>query len=109
MKTPSGPVATPLPGSRAAVLPLIGGPLCLNFTHTAHGRGTAEHTDNLVDYAALIAWGGHAQAIEPGEAERLLAASERHRRAAEAVRRRAVELRERLPRGFLARGRGGEP
>jgi predicted RNA-binding Zn ribbon-like protein len=109
MKTPAESVATPLPGSRAAVLPLIGGPLCLDFTNTAHGRGTAGHTDNLVDYAALIAWSRHAQAIEAGEAERLLAASGRHPRAAEAVRRRAVELRERLHRCLLALGRGAKP
>lgn len=109
MKTPAEPIATPLPGSRAAVLPLIGGPLCLNFTNTAHGRGTAEHTDNLVDYGALIAWCKHARAIEPDEAERLLASAGRHRRAAEAVRRRAVELRERLHRCFLALARDAKP
>jgi predicted RNA-binding Zn ribbon-like protein len=109
MKTPSESVAAPLPGSRAAILPLIGGPLCLDFTNTAHGRGTAEHTDNLVDYAALIAWSRHAQAIEAREAERLLKAAGRHPRTAEAVRRRAVELRERLHRCFLALGRGAKP
>ena len=109
MKTPAEPAATPLPGSRAAILPLIGGPLCLDFTNTAHGRGTAGHTDNLVDYAALVAWSRHAQAIEPDEAETLLAAADRHPRTAEAVRRRAVELRERLHRCFLALGRGAKP
>jgi predicted RNA-binding Zn ribbon-like protein len=109
MKTPTEPAATPLPGTRAAILPLMGGPLCLDFTNTAHGRGTPGHTDNLVDYAALIAWSKHAQAIDPGEAERLLAAAERHPRAAEAVRRRVVELRERLHRSFVALGRGARP
>jgi predicted RNA-binding Zn ribbon-like protein len=109
MKTFAERTATPLPGSRAAILPLIGGPLCLNFTNTAHGRGTEGHTDNLVDYAALVAWCRHAQAIEAGEAETLLAAAERHPRAAEAVRRRAVEFRERLHRCFLALGRGAKP
>ena len=109
MKTSSEPIATPLPGSRAAVLPLIGGPLCLNFTNTAHGRGTSAHTDNLVDYGALIAWSKHAHAIEPSEADRLLATAERHPRAGEAVRRRAVELRERLHRCFVALGRDARP
>jgi len=109
MRTPTVSVATPLPGSRAGILPLIGGPLCLNFTNTAHGRGTSEHTDNLVDYPALIAWSRHAHAIDAGEAERLLAAAERHPRAAEAVRRRAVELRERLHSCFLALGRRAKP
>src|SRR5438552_12266465 len=109
MKNPTASVAAPLPGSRAAVLPLIGGPLCLDFTNTAHGRGTEGHTDNLVDYAALIAWSKHAGAIDAGEAEALLAAAERHPRVAAAVRRRAVELRERLHRCFLALNRGAKP
>jgi|SRR5579859_1403299 predicted RNA-binding Zn ribbon-like protein len=109
MKTPADAASRPLPGSRAAILPLIGGPLCLNFTNTAHGRGTPEHTDNLVDYAALVAWSRHAEAIDGGEHDGLLAAAERHPRAAEAVRRRAVELRERLHRCFFALQRGSRP
>ena len=87
----------------------IGGELCLDFTNTAHGRGTEGHTDNLVDYSALIAWSKHAGAIDAGETETLLTTAERHRRAAEAVRRRAVELRERLHRCFLALNRGAKP
>ncbi len=109
MKTSADVPAKPLPGTRAAVLPLIGGPLCLNFTNTAHGRGTPDHTDNLIDYAALIGWSRHADAIDAGEAETLLAEAERHPRAAEVVRRRAVELRERLHRCFVALQRGGKP
>jgi predicted RNA-binding Zn ribbon-like protein len=109
MKIPHEPAATPHPGTRAAILPLIGGPLCLNFTNTAHGRGTPDHTDNLVNYAALIAWSKHAKAIGAGEAGKLLAAAARHPRAAEAVRRRAIELRERLHRSFVALQRGAQP
>jgi predicted RNA-binding Zn ribbon-like protein len=109
MRTPPEPGAVPRPGTRASVLPLIGGPLCLNFTNTAHGRGTRDHTDNIVDYAALIAWSRHAQAIAAGEADRLLADAGRHPRAAETVRRRAIELRERLHRCFLALSRGARP
>ena len=109
MKTHPEPAATPRLGSRAAILPLIAGPLCLNFTNTAHGRGTPDHTDNIVDYGALIAWSRHAQAIGSGEAERLLHEAGRHPRAAEAVRRRAIELREQLHRCFLALGRGAKP
>jgi len=109
MKNPTASVTAPLPGTRAAVLPLIGGPLCLDFTNTAHGRGTEGHTDNLVDYSALIAWSTHAGAIDAGEAETLLTTAERHPRAAEGVRRRAVELRERLHRCFLALNRGAKP
>jgi len=108
MKTPE-PSTTPQPGTRAAVLPLIGGALCLNFTNTAHGRGTPDHTENLVDYVALIAWSKHAEAIAAVEAERLLAGAARHPRAAEAVRRRAVEFREQLHRSFLALRRGAQP
>ncbi len=109
MKASLEPARAPLPGSRAAVLPLIGGAFCLDFTNTAHGRGTADHTDNLVDYAALIAWARHAGAIGTGEADALLKAAERRPRAAEAVRRRAVALRECLHRCFLALHRGARP
>jgi len=109
MKTSPQPAAPPHPGTRAAVLPLIGGPLCLDFTNTAHGRGTPDHTDNLVDYGALIAWSQHAEAIGAAEAAKLLAAAARHPRAAEAVRRRAIELREQLHRSFLALQRGAQP
>jgi predicted RNA-binding Zn ribbon-like protein len=109
MKTSADASPRPLPGSRAAILPLVGGPLCLNFTNTAHGRGTPEHTENLVDYAALIAWSRHAEAIDGSEAETLIAAAERHPRAAEVVRRRAVELRERLHRCFLALQHASRP
>ncbi|HLJ19061.1 MAG TPA: CGNR zinc finger domain-containing protein [Stellaceae bacterium] len=109
MTTSANRLTQPLPGTRAAVLPLIGGPLCLNFTNTAHGRGTPDHTDNLVDYPALIAWSRHAEAIDADGAETLLATAERHPRAAEAVRRRSIELRERLHRSFLALQRGAKP
>jgi predicted RNA-binding Zn ribbon-like protein len=109
MKTPADASRRPIPGTRAGILPLIGGPLCLNFTNTAHGRGTPDHTDNLVDYAALIAWSRHADAIDTREAEKLLSEAERHPRAAEAVRRRAIELRERLHRCFQALDHGHKP
>src|SRR5713226_4420185 len=71
MKDIAEPVAMPLRGTRAAMLPLIGGRLCLDFTNTAHGRGTAGHTENLVDYGALIAWSRHARAIDARRAEAL--------------------------------------
>src|SRR5262249_20800979 len=109
MKTSTDTAAKPHQGNHATVLPLIGGPLCLNFTNTAHGRGSADHTDNLVDYGALVAWSRHAEAIDGREAETLLAAASRHPRAAEAVRRRAIELRERLHRCFLALNRRAKP
>jgi predicted RNA-binding Zn ribbon-like protein len=101
--------AAPARGNRAAILPLIGGRLCLDFANTAHGRGTDDHTDNLVNYGALIAWSRHARALDPGQAAALIEAADRHPRAAEAVRRRAVELRERLYRSFVALGRDAEP
>jgi predicted RNA-binding Zn ribbon-like protein len=103
MPEPHNPVQPgPRRGTRAAALPLIGGRLCLDFANTANGRGTANHTENLTDFAALLAWSRHAGALDAAHAEALARESQRHERAAEGVRKRAIVLREAIHRGFTA-------
>jgi predicted RNA-binding Zn ribbon-like protein len=99
----------PARGTRAATLTLLGGRPCLDFTNTAHGRGTESHTDHLFDYAALVAWSRHAGVLDCSHAEAILTHAERHPRAAETARRRAIELREALHRHFAALARGRRP
>jgi predicted RNA-binding Zn ribbon-like protein len=54
-----------LSAGRAGRLPLVAGPLCLNFTNTASGRGTDTHQDHLRAYNDLLAWSLHAGALSP--------------------------------------------
>jgi len=78
----------PLPGNRATSLPLVGGRVCLDFTNTAHGRGTGNHMDHLVDYPALVGWSRHAGVLDDKAAKALLARAQGNRRAADASPRR---------------------
>ncbi|HWA49010.1 MAG TPA: ABATE domain-containing protein [Dongiaceae bacterium] len=79
---------------RAGRLPLVAGPLCLNFTNTASGRGTDTHQDHLKAYNDLLAWSLHAGALTPEIALALATLAGREPAAAKKVLRRAVELRE---------------
>lgn len=88
-------IATLSPG-RAGKLPLVAGPLCLNFTNTASGRGDASHQDHLQHYNDLLAWSLHAGALPIDEATELARLARRQPEAAAQVLRRAVALRESL-------------
>jgi predicted RNA-binding Zn ribbon-like protein len=81
---------------RAGKLPLVAGPLCLNFTNTASGRGDVSHQDHLRQYNDLLAWSLHAGALPVDEAAELARLARRQPEAAEKVLRRAVALRESL-------------
>jgi len=94
--------ASPIPGTRAATLTLLGGRVCLDFANMAHGRGTENHTDHLIDYAALIAWSRHAALLVDSQAEALLRRAKQHPRAAKSTRERALALREAIHRYFGA-------
>lgn len=83
-----------LSSGRAGRLPLVAGPLCLNFTNTASGRGTDTHQDHLKAYNDLLAWSLHAGALTPGIAITLAELAEHKPNAARKVLQRAVELRE---------------
>lgn len=94
---PTGPaerlIAQLSPG-RAGRLPLVAGPLCLDFTNTASGRGTDTHQDHLKAYNDLLAWSLHAGALTPDTAVTLAELAEHQPNAARKVLQRAVELRE---------------
>lgn len=79
---------------RAGRLPLVAGPLCLNFTNTASGRGSDTHQDHLKAYKDLLAWSLHAGALPVETVEALARLAEKQPAAAKKVLRRAVALRE---------------
>ncbi len=81
---------------RAGKLPLVAGPLCLNFTNTASGRGSDTHQDHLQHYNDLLAWSLHAGALPVDEAAELARLARRQPAAAKKILRRAVALRESL-------------
>jgi predicted RNA-binding Zn ribbon-like protein len=75
---------------------LIGGVLCLDFVNTVDPRHTPRRREYLDDYAALVAWGSHAGAIDAGQGERLREAAAGDPAEAERVLGRAIRLREAL-------------
>lgn len=72
----------------------MAGPLCLNFTNTASGRGHESHQDHLRSYNDLLAWSLHAGALGAETVTALAERAARQRAAARKVLRRAVDLRE---------------
>ncbi len=80
---------------------LVGGALCLDFANTV--GGTRERpTEKLPAYEDFVRWGARAGAVDPEEAEPLLARAAAEPEAALAVHARAIELREALYRIFVA-------
>jgi predicted RNA-binding Zn ribbon-like protein len=75
---------------------LIGGALCLDFVNTVDPRHTPERREYLDAYPALVAWAGHAGAIDADQGERLRAAAAGDPAGAERVLSRAIRLREAL-------------
>jgi predicted RNA-binding Zn ribbon-like protein len=87
---------------------LIAGVLCLDFVNTVDPRHASGRREYLDDYAALVAWGGHAGAIDAGQGERLRAAAAGDPAGAERVLGRAIRLREALY-PLLSRAARGQP
>lgn len=85
-----------LSAGRAGRLPLVAGPLCLNFTNTASGRGAKTHQDHLKTYRDLLAWSLHAGSITAERAAGLAELARRQQGAARRVLLQAIELREAL-------------
>jgi predicted RNA-binding Zn ribbon-like protein len=79
---------------RAGRLPLVAGPLCLNFTNTASGRGTETHQDHLKTFDDLLAWSLHAGALPARSVIALAKLADRQPAAAKKALRQAVALRE---------------
>jgi predicted RNA-binding Zn ribbon-like protein len=79
--------------SRAATLDLVADALCLNFTNTTSGRGTAMRQEHLRQWEHLLAWAEHAGVIDRPYRQALQRSS---RSAGDETLRRALELREAL-------------
>ena len=88
---------------------LIGGVLCLDFVNTVDPRHAPGRREYLYDYAALVAWGGHAGAIEAGQGERLREAAAGDPAEAGRVLGRAIRLREALYPLFSRAAQGQPP
>ncbi len=91
-----------------AELSLVGGRWCLDFANTVGWRGEENARDRLKEYADLVWWGLHAEALTPAEAEPLFAVARAKPEAAAEVFSRAIELREAVYRIFSAEA-AGEP
>lgn len=90
-----------------AELDLVGGRLCLDFTNTVGHRGEVIERDRLREYEDLLLWGEKAGVLADGEREELLRTAALTGNA-DAVFRRAIDLREALYRVFLAVAEGEE-
>jgi predicted RNA-binding Zn ribbon-like protein len=95
--------------TNAATVGLLGGELCLDFVNTVEPRLGDRRSDYLANYADLVRWATHADALTEDEAERLLKETERQPDQAQAAHRRAVSLRETVYWIFEAIARGGGP
>lgn len=92
------------------VIGLVGGWLCLDLANTVEPRCGAAERDHLRRYADLVAWAGHAGALddEAHEADLLRGATDRPA-AARASFARAVALREAVYEVFAAIARSTAP
>ena len=81
---------------------LLGGRLCLDFTNTLGGRGSAATEEYLQNYDALVRWARHAGALPAERAARLRRVAEYGPEEAREVLRRALALREALFAVFAA-------
>ncbi|NPV08763.1 MAG: hypothetical protein HPY83_12490 [Anaerolineae bacterium] len=94
---------------RVVDLQLLGGQLCLDFANTVDWRLSEAPIEWLKTYGDLIAWGQHAGALEPEQAQELLRHAERRPEEAAAALQRALRLRESIYRVFAAVAHEGTP
>jgi predicted RNA-binding Zn ribbon-like protein len=93
----------------AAMLPLLGNRLCLDFANTLVWRLREQPSEFLEDYPALVAWSRHAGSVDDDLARLLLDEAEQRRSAAAATVERAIALREAMYRIFVAAIKGTAP
>ncbi|HUZ02436.1 MAG TPA: CGNR zinc finger domain-containing protein [Thermomicrobiaceae bacterium] len=86
----------------------VAGADCLDFANTVATHPAATDGERLRRYDDLIAWSRQAGTISEGWCDALLAEAERCPDDADAVRRRAIELRELIYRLFTGTA-GGHP
>lgn len=85
-----------------------GGLTCLDFTNTVGGRKRGIFREHLNTYDHLAAWGLQARLLSEAETRQLLEQARREPAAAEAVRQRALALREAIY-ALVAAHAGGQP
>ena len=95
--------------TKASVLSLRGGRLCLDFANTADWHASNLPVEHLTSYAELVAWGLHVGTLTKRQGQRLLAEATDRPLAATAVLERAIVLRDAVYRLFSAVSRGLEP
>ena len=88
---------------------LLGGALCLDFANTANWHRSEQPVELLTDYAELVDWARHTDILNDDEAAMLLREAAVRPAEAEAVRKRAIELREAIYRIFVAISEGRRP
>jgi len=88
---------------------LFGGRLCLDFANSIEPREAAPQHDYLGEYADVVRWARHADALDEATAERLIAAGTDRPAEAEASFATAIALREATYRAFRAIAHGDEP
>jgi predicted RNA-binding Zn ribbon-like protein len=76
--------------------------LCLDFANTANWHKSDQPVELLAEYADLVGWAGHTNIVNDDEAATLLRQAAYRPDEAEAVRQRAVALREAIYRIFVA-------
>jgi predicted RNA-binding Zn ribbon-like protein len=100
-------VTTTAPSYQKKPPKFLAGPLCLEFVNTVTWRGDPnDRGERLTSYLELLLWAVHAGILDAGASKRLLADADRRPAAADAVVRRAVELRESLASLVLGAERG---
>jgi predicted RNA-binding Zn ribbon-like protein len=93
---------------QTSLFEFTGNHLCLDFTNTVDDR-FSNPKELLNSYNDLLVWSRGAQLLTEDEASQLREKAEHHRKEAEAVRQRAINLREALYHIFLAVAQGSSP
>lgn len=92
------------------VFDLYGGNLSLDFVNTLNGSRTTGRTDEMLKgYAELVSWGRQTGVVTEAEARRLLREAARRPDEAQAMLKRAVNLRETIYRVVKAFTDGRSP
>lgn len=91
-----------------ASLNLETGQLCLDFANTANWHASEHPEEELNSYPDLVAWGQRVGLVSQVEAGRLLETAARRPSEAEAVLRRAIDLREAIYHIFSALASGAD-
>ncbi len=86
----------------AGSLDLLGGRLSLEFANTVDWHASDQPVEYLTSYAALVAWSRHAGTLDERQAAQLLDVAARRGTEADALRERAIRLREAVYRIFVA-------